>query len=79
MRAILKKLLRIQSPSKEAERAGSEIRARLMMALEGEGLTMADTCKNCANASPTYKGVWCNRKDKKVKSSGTCESYRRKN
>lgn len=39
---------------------------------------MADTCKNCANAGPTYKGVWCHLKNKKVKSNGCCESHRRK-
>lgn len=39
---------------------------------------MAETCKNCANTSPTYKGIWCQIKRKKVKSTNTCENHRRK-
>ena len=39
---------------------------------------MSDTCKNCKHGGPTYKGIWCHLKDKKVRSTGSCEDHRRK-
>lgn len=37
-----------------------------------------EICKNCANAHPTYKGIVCGEKQKKVKATYTCEYWRRK-
>lgn len=39
---------------------------------------MKEICKNCIHAQPTYKGVHCTRKDKKVKTTGTCDDWREK-
>ena len=39
---------------------------------------MKEICKNCANTSPTYKGIICEVKKKKVKTQGTCENWRAK-
>ena len=39
---------------------------------------MKEICKNCANVKPTYKGVACNIKKKKVKTTDTCEYWRAK-
>lgn len=37
-----------------------------------------ETCKTCAQSSPTYKGILCQRTGKKVKTTGTCEEWRAK-
>ena len=39
---------------------------------------MKEVCKNCQNSSPTYKGVMCDVKRKKVKTQGTCPEWREK-
>lgn len=39
---------------------------------------MKETCKNCEYCSPTYKGVYCNRKKKKVKAADSCENWSEK-
>lgn len=39
---------------------------------------MKEECKNCAHARPTYKGVWCEMKDKRVKTRDTCEDFKGK-
>ena len=36
---------------------------------------MKEICKNCAHAAPTYKGVSCDIKGKKVKTQDTCERF----
>lgn len=36
---------------------------------------MKETCKNCGGCKPTYKGVSCDIKGKKVKIQGTCEQF----
>lgn len=36
---------------------------------------MKEICKNCIHAAPTYKGVSCDIKGKKVKAQDTCERY----
>ena len=33
------------------------------------------SCKNCKHSSPTYKGIHCELKRKKVKSAGCCEKW----
>jgi hypothetical protein len=37
---------------------------------------MKEICKNCEHAQPTYKGVRCEVKDKKVKTTANCEDWR---
>jgi hypothetical protein len=41
---------------------------------------MKQTCSNCANSRPTYKGRYCveGKKQRMVKLSGTCEKWRPK-
>ena len=39
---------------------------------------MKEICKNCEHAQPTYKGVRCEVKDKKVKTTAACEEWRPK-
>lgn len=40
---------------------------------------MKEICKNCVHCKPTYKGGTCElQKNKRVKMSGTCESWRAK-
>ena len=34
-----------------------------------------EICKNCEYARPTYKGIACELKKKKVKMQGTCEKF----
>lgn len=36
---------------------------------------MKEICKNCEHCRPTYKGVHCEKKGKKVKTQGTCEDF----
>lgn len=36
---------------------------------------MKEICKNCSKCSPTYKGFYCQQKQKKVKGQGTCEEF----
>ena len=31
--------------------------------------------KNCKHSSPSYKGIWCELKKKKVKQSDGCEKW----
>ena len=39
---------------------------------------MKEICKNCERAKPTYKGVICTLKNKKVKCDQTCECFQPK-
>ena len=36
---------------------------------------MKEICKNCIHARPTYKGIECEGKGKKVKTQDTCERF----
>lgn len=36
---------------------------------------MKEVCKNCIHSHPTYKGIECEYKGKKVKTTDTCERY----
>lgn len=36
---------------------------------------MKEICKTCAHAQPTYKGITCDLKQKKVKTTATCEEW----
>ncbi len=36
---------------------------------------MKEICKNCGHSHPTYKGVTCDVKEKKVKTQGTCDKW----
>ncbi len=39
---------------------------------------MKEICKNCGNTRPTYKGIICEHKGKKVKTTTTCPEWRPK-
>jgi hypothetical protein len=39
---------------------------------------MKEICKNCKLTKPTYKGVICTLKNKKVKHNQTCEGFQPK-
>ena len=45
--------------------------------LQEEGL-MKETCGNCVHSHPTYKGIRCEVKDKKVRKADTCDQWRAK-
>lgn len=36
---------------------------------------MKETCANCVHSHPTYKGIRCEIKDKKVRKADTCEKF----
>lgn len=36
---------------------------------------MKETCKNCVHAKPTYKGIYCEIKQKTDKQKDTCENW----
>ncbi len=37
-----------------------------------------EICKNCQSGRPSYKGMWCVKKGRKVKTQGTCEAWEKK-
>lgn len=37
-----------------------------------------EICKNCGHCKPTYKGQYCDLKQKKVKRDSTCDKWRAK-
>lgn len=45
---------------------------------EGDG--MKETCRNCANSRPTYKGRYCveGKKRKMVKLTSVCDKWKEK-
>ena len=41
-------------------------------------MTTKETCKTCTFCAPSYKGGYCELKDKKVSYNGACNQYSRK-
>ncbi len=39
---------------------------------------MKEECKNCKHSQPTYKGIRCELKNKKVRVTDTCSSFKEK-
>jgi hypothetical protein len=39
---------------------------------------MKEVCKNCQYCHPTYKGGYCEIKNKKIKLSAKCDSWKEK-